>query len=74
ATPWEVSAELFGALSGIHVLHGPGEAYAHLDHLAAAGVAEHDGRRYRLVDSAIDVDSLFPATGLERAVHDTGDE
>ncbi|MUV60782.1 MBL fold metallo-hydrolase [Halobacterium sp. CBA1126] len=38
ATPWAVSAELFGSLSGIHVLHGPGEAYAHLDHLAREGV------------------------------------
>nr|WP_272931405.1 MBL fold metallo-hydrolase [Halobacterium noricense] len=38
ATPWAVSAQLFGSLSGIHVLHGPGEAYAHLDHLV------HEGR------------------------------
>ncbi|MXR22160.1 MBL fold metallo-hydrolase, partial [Halobacterium sp. PCN9] len=38
ATPWEVSAELFGDLSRIHVLHGPGEAYAHLDHLVHEGV------------------------------------
>lgn len=40
ATAWEVSAELFGSLSGIHVLHGPGEAYAHLDHLVREGVVE----------------------------------
>jgi glyoxylase-like metal-dependent hydrolase (beta-lactamase superfamily II) len=38
ATPWEVSADLFGDLSRIHVLHGPGEAYAHLDHLVHEGV------------------------------------
>ncbi|MFC7045260.1 MBL fold metallo-hydrolase [Halobacteriaceae archaeon GCM10025711] len=37
-TAWEVSAALFGALENIHVLHGPGEAYAHLDHLAHEGV------------------------------------
>jgi glyoxylase-like metal-dependent hydrolase (beta-lactamase superfamily II) len=38
ATAWEVSAELFGSLAGIHVLHGPGEAYAHLDHLVREGL------------------------------------
>jgi glyoxylase-like metal-dependent hydrolase (beta-lactamase superfamily II) len=34
---WAVSAELFGSLSNIHVLHGPGEAFAHLDHLVHEG-------------------------------------
>lgn len=37
-TPWEVSAELFGSLENIHILHGPGEAYAHLEHLRDAGL------------------------------------
>ncbi|MFB6094518.1 MAG: MBL fold metallo-hydrolase [Halanaeroarchaeum sp.] len=35
---WDVSAALFGDLHDIHVLHGPGEAAAHLDHLVEAGV------------------------------------
>jgi glyoxylase-like metal-dependent hydrolase (beta-lactamase superfamily II) len=35
---WTVSSELFGSLEGIHVLHGPGEAYAHLEHLVDKGV------------------------------------
>ncbi|MFB6071474.1 MAG: MBL fold metallo-hydrolase [Halobacterium sp.] len=35
---WEVSAALFGDLHTIHILHGPGEAYAHLDHLVHEGV------------------------------------
>ncbi|MFD1569721.1 MBL fold metallo-hydrolase [Halorubrum laminariae] len=73
ATPWEVSAELFGALNEIHILHGPGEAFAHLDHIATAGVAERDGDRYRLVDPDVDVNSLFPATPLERTDLDAGD-
>jgi glyoxylase-like metal-dependent hydrolase (beta-lactamase superfamily II) len=30
---WTVSAHLFGDLSDIHILHGPGEAFAHLEHL-----------------------------------------
>ncbi len=34
---WTVSARLFGDLSNIHILHGPGEAFAHLEHLRAAG-------------------------------------
>ncbi|WP_049983449.1 MBL fold metallo-hydrolase [Halorubrum sp. BV1] len=74
ATPWEVSAELFGALSEIHILHGPGEAFAHLDHLAAAGVTARDGRRYRLVDPDVDVGSLFPTADIERGLTGTGDE
>jgi glyoxylase-like metal-dependent hydrolase (beta-lactamase superfamily II) len=35
---WEVGARLFGELNGIHILHGPGESYAHLDHMEDAGV------------------------------------
>jgi len=46
ATAWEVSATLFGTLEGIHILHGPGEAYAHLDHLVRHGYAEVMDRRY----------------------------
>ncbi|QLG62878.1 MBL fold metallo-hydrolase [Halorarum salinum] len=68
STPWKVSADLFGSLSGVHILHGPGEAYAHLDHLAGAGVVERDGREYRLVESDPDVDALFPDVGIERVV------
>lgn len=37
ASAWEVSADLFGSLSTIHILHGPGEAYAHLEHLVHEG-------------------------------------
>ncbi|WP_280586721.1 MBL fold metallo-hydrolase [Halorubrum sp. Boch-26] len=68
ATAWEVSAELFGDLVDIHVLHGPGEAFAHLDHLADAGVVERDGTDYRLVDPDRDVDALFPTTALDDVV------
>lgn len=48
--PWEVSAELFGELEGIHILHGPGEAVAHLEHLAASGDVVANGDVYRLAD------------------------
>jgi glyoxylase-like metal-dependent hydrolase (beta-lactamase superfamily II) len=58
---WTVSAHLFGDLAEIHILHGPGEAYAHLDHLAAAGVVERTGTEYELVDPEVDVAALFPA-------------
>lgn len=68
ATAWEVSAALFGDLEAIHILHGPGEASAHLDHLAAAGVVEQDGTAYRLVESEPDVDALFPVTALDAEV------
>ncbi|WP_058364941.1 MBL fold metallo-hydrolase [Haloparvum sedimenti] len=59
---WTVSAHLFGDLDTIHILHGPGEAHAHLDHLEEAGVVEQDGIEYRLLDANPDVDSLFPET------------
>ncbi|MFC6785358.1 MBL fold metallo-hydrolase [Halobaculum halobium] len=73
STPWEVSAALFGDLHGIHVLHGPGEAYAHLDHLAGAGVVERDGTRYTLVDADPAVSALFPDPGIDRVVEWTGE-
>lgn len=45
ATAWQVSVKLFGPLSGFHVLHGVGEADAHLRFLANNGeITEHDGR------------------------------
>ncbi|WP_342765913.1 MBL fold metallo-hydrolase [Haladaptatus sp. DYF46] len=44
ADAWTVSAELFGDLSGVHILHGPGEAHAHLHHLTQNGIlTEEDG-------------------------------
>jgi len=68
ADAWTVSAHLFGELEAIHILHGPGEAFAHLDHLAHAGVieragtGEEDSIAYRLVDPDPDVSALFPKT------------
>ena len=67
ATAWEVSAALFGDLEEIHTLHGPGEAFAHLDHLERAGVLERDGTAYRLVEPDPDVDDLFPTATLDAA-------
>lgn len=67
ATAWEVSAELFGDLEEIHTLHGPGEAFAHLDHLERAGVLERDGASYRLLDPDPNVADLFPTTVLDAA-------
>lgn len=50
ADPWTVSADLFGNLEGIHILHGPGEAYAHLTHLEQTGDVRREGDSYRLAD------------------------
>jgi len=58
ADAWTVSARLFGELQGIHVLHGPGEAYAHLDHLRRHGVVERTPDGYRLLDRSPDVDAI----------------
>jgi len=60
ATPWAVSDELFGSLSTIHILHGPGEAHAHLTHLESAGLVAREGPRYELLEPAPAIDPLFP--------------
>jgi glyoxylase-like metal-dependent hydrolase (beta-lactamase superfamily II) len=61
---WTVSAHLFGDLENIHILHGPGEAWAHLDHLATHGVVAREGRRYELLDADPDLDALFPTVDV----------
>lgn len=52
ADAWTVSHHLFGELERNHILHGPGEAYAHLDHLTRLGDVERVKNRYRLLDEA----------------------
>jgi glyoxylase-like metal-dependent hydrolase (beta-lactamase superfamily II) len=47
---WAVSADLFGDLAGIHILHGPGECYAHLEHLEESGLVAAESGEYRLAD------------------------
>ncbi len=47
---WTVSDDLFGDLEGIHILHGPGESYAHLEHLERADAVVRTGTEYRLAD------------------------
>jgi hydroxyacylglutathione hydrolase len=64
ADAWTVSAHLFGDLEGIHILHGPGEADAHLVHLEAGGIVEHTEAGYRLVEPDSDLDELFPAAAV----------
>lgn len=59
ADAWSVSAHLFGDLQNIHVLHGPGEAAAHLEHLAVHGLVERSEGQYRLVESDPDPAPLF---------------
>lgn len=59
ADAWTVSAELFGDLEGIHVMHGPGEAYAHLDHLERAGHVERREGEYVLAEEP-DLEALIP--------------
>ncbi|WP_411962948.1 MBL fold metallo-hydrolase [Haloferax sp. YSMS24] len=66
ADAWTVSAHLFGDLSAIHILHGPGEAFAHLDHLVAEGVVERDGDEYLAADTEVDVDELVPVPETKR--------
>ena len=59
ANAWEVSAHLFGGLEGIHIVHGPGEAFAHLDHLRHERVLEEDDGTYRLLERPADLDAVL---------------
>lgn len=61
ATPWEVSATLFGSLEDIHILHGPGEAFAHLDHLAQHDVVERTDGGYRILDEEATAGDVLPS-------------
>lgn len=56
ADPWTVSARLFGELVSIHILHGPGEAWAHLDHLERHGLVERAGPTYRVADGTAEAE------------------
>jgi glyoxylase-like metal-dependent hydrolase (beta-lactamase superfamily II) len=49
---WEMAGELFGSLEGVHVIHGLGEAHAHLDYLSDAGLIERSPEGYRLREEA----------------------
>ncbi|PSQ29289.1 MBL fold metallo-hydrolase [Halobacteriales archaeon QS_9_68_17] len=60
---WTVSADLFGDLAGIHILHGPGESYAHLEHLEREGSVVREGNEYRLAEG---VAERLEATDGER--------
>lgn len=60
ADAWTVSAHLFGDLENIHILHGPGEAYAHLEHLREHGIVERQNGAYASVAVEPDIDALFP--------------
>ncbi|USZ69977.1 MBL fold metallo-hydrolase (plasmid) [Halorussus salilacus] len=64
ADAWTVSADLFGELSNIHILHGPGEAYAHLDHLDREGVVAKTDEGYELREEDPDLDAIFGDHGV----------
>ncbi|MGQ3411975.1 MBL fold metallo-hydrolase [Natrinema sp. LN54] len=59
ADAWTISAHLFGDLEGIHIVHGPGEAFAHLDHLRHEGVVAFENGEYRSLDESVSLDDLF---------------
>lgn len=55
---WQMSRELFGQVTGVHILHGPGEAYAHLEHLRKHGLVEESSNRYHLQSDVKDVTAV----------------
>jgi glyoxylase-like metal-dependent hydrolase (beta-lactamase superfamily II) len=59
ADAWTVSARLFGDLEGVHILHGPGEAYAHLDHLERHGFVDRIGDDYRVAVETPTIDTII---------------
>ncbi|MFC4987924.1 MBL fold metallo-hydrolase [Saliphagus infecundisoli] len=60
ADAWTVGAHLFGDLEGIHVMHGPGEAFAHLDHLRHEGIVREVEGKYETTGKEADLESLVP--------------
>ncbi|SER68489.1 MBL fold metallo-hydrolase [Natrinema salaciae] len=58
ADAWTVSNYLFGDLEGIHIVHGPGEAFAHLDHLRHEGVVAYENGEYCPVTDPISATEL----------------
>ncbi|WP_049899795.1 MBL fold metallo-hydrolase [Natrinema sp. J7-1] len=66
ADAWTVSAHLFGDLEGIHIVHGPGEAFAHLDHLRHEGYLACENGDYRLRDGTIDLEDVVPSVRRHR--------
>lgn len=52
ADPWTVSHDLFGSLEGVHIIHGPGEAYAHLAELEAIGAVSKTRNEYSVTADA----------------------
>lgn len=56
---WTISTELFGTLEGIHILHGPGEAYAHLNHLAQENIISKDGNEYSLEETVRGIERKY---------------
>lgn len=59
ADAWTVSAHLFGGLEGIHILHGPGEAYAHIEHLKRHGVVERTPDGYVNTTDTVNLRSII---------------
>lgn len=59
ADAWTVSSHLFGGLEGIHILHGPGEAYAHLEYLERHGVVEGTPEGYVTTTNTVDLSSII---------------
>ena len=51
---WTVSDDLFGSLEHIHILHGPGESYAHLEHLEREGSVVSEGTQYQLAEGVVE--------------------
>ena len=64
ADAWTISDHLFGELESVHILHGPGEASAHLEHLARTGKIIRTDDGYRLGQEVAELvprlDGRFP--------------
>lgn len=56
---WSISTTLFGSLSTIHIIHGPGEVSAHIDHLLAHDLVEETPDGYVCSDPDAALDSAL---------------
>lgn len=56
---WSISAALFGSLSAVHIIHGPGEVSAHINHLLAHNLVEETPDGYVCDDPDAAVESAL---------------
>lgn len=59
AKPWTIAEYLFGDLQDVHIMHGIGEAYIHLDYLQHHDILDTVGEEFQLRDLEPNISAIF---------------